>query len=60
MIYYSTPKATVGLLVRNKVIVDGPPYARSWAIGRSARDIWDQGKARGYTVLWIPAPGPVV
>lgn len=58
MIYYSAPTFTIGLMVKEGVIVDGPPYARKWAIGRRAREIWNQGKARGHTVLWLPASQP--
>lgn len=54
MIWYSTPRATFGLVVKDKLIVDCAPYARKWALGRSARVIWDQALARGYTVRWIP------
>jgi hypothetical protein len=28
LIWYSTPRATVGLVVRAGVVVDGRPYAR--------------------------------
>jgi hypothetical protein len=58
IIYFSTPTFTVGLIVKDKVIVDGPPFARNWAVGRPAQEIWDQGKARGATVLWLPAKYP--
>lgn len=55
IIYYSTPTFTVGLMVKDQVIVDGPPYARKWAVGRPAREIWDRGRTLGHTVLWLPA-----
>lgn len=54
IIYYSAPTFTVGLMVKDQVIVDGPPYARNWAVGHRAREIWDRGKALGHTVLWLP------
>lgn len=55
MIYYSAPTFTIGLMVKDRIIVDGPPYARKWAVGRPAHEIWSRGKALGHTLLWLPA-----
>lgn len=54
MIWISTPKYTVGLIVRDGVIVDAPPLARKWALGRSARKVWNQAEGYGARVRWIP------
>lgn len=59
LIVWSTPGGiTVGLIVTDGVITDVPPYARRWALGRDARDIWRQGKARGVHLDWIPKGEP--
>lgn len=58
LIWWSTPKATVGLVVQDDVVVDGPPYARKWALGRNASQLWREGAARGVRLSWIPASGP--
>ena len=52
-IWYSTSTATVLLVVRDGVVVDGPPYARHWAIGRRAADVWLEGYARGVRLTWL-------
>ncbi len=54
VIWYSTPKATVGLVVKDGIVVDSAPYARRWALGCSARQIWDQGIAHGHSLKWLP------
>jgi hypothetical protein len=62
LIWWSTPRATVGLIVRGGVIVETAPYARRWAHGRSARDTYQRGlRQKGVTVVWVPiASGPGV
>jgi hypothetical protein len=54
LIWWSTPKATVGLIVRNAMVVDCPPYARRWALGRDARALWRHGAGSGVNLVWIP------
>lgn len=58
LIVWSTGGATVGLIVTDGVITDAPPYARRWALGRSAREIWQTGTARGVHLTWIPRGSP--
>ncbi len=62
MIWWSTPSATVGLIVKDDIIVDCPPYARRWALGHNAEEIWTQGMNRGVRLQWVesgctPPPG---
>lgn len=52
LIWYSTPAATVGLVVKDGVVVDAPPYARKWALGRSAEELLNHSHA---TTAWLPA-----
>ena len=54
LIYLSTPKATVGLIVQDGLVVDGPPYARRWTLGRDAREVWREAAQRGATLAWLP------
>lgn len=54
IIWHSTPKATVGLVVRDGVVVDCPPYARRWAQGADARALWRAAARRGVDLEWIP------
>jgi hypothetical protein len=54
LIVYSTPRATVGLIVRDGRVVDCPPYARKWAMGRDARELWRDGKRKGAQLVWLP------
>jgi hypothetical protein len=55
-IWWSTDRATVGLIVRDGIVVEAAPYARRWAQGREAREIYQKGERRkGVTVAWIPA-----
>lgn len=54
IIYLSAPMFTIGLLVKDRIVVDGPPLADKWAIGQPVHEIWFRGKALGYTVLWLP------
>lgn len=56
LIWWSTPAATVGLVVYNATVIDCPPYARKWAMGRDARQLWREGKARGADLHWLPDP----
>ncbi len=53
LIYWSTPRATVGLVVRDGIVVETPPYARRWAQGRDARDLWFDGVAKGVRLAWV-------
>jgi len=50
--------STLGLVVKDGIVVDAPPYARRWALGRSARELWREGRERGVDVTWIPAEDP--
>ncbi len=54
LIWHSTRAATVGLVVRDGVIVDCPPYARRWAYGRDARDVWRRQHRAGADLVWLP------
>lgn len=52
--------ATVGLVVRDAVVVDCAPYARRWALGRDARQVWRAAHRRGADLRWLPdMPGEV-
>ncbi len=53
LICWSTPRATVGLVVRDGVVVETPPYARRWAQGRDARELWFGGVAKGVRLAWV-------
>jgi hypothetical protein len=53
MIWLSTPRYTVGLIVRNGVVTETPPIARRWAYGRAAPQVWEAAKARGATLKWL-------
>lgn len=55
MIWWSTLRATVGLVVKDAVVIDCPPYARRWAMGKDARALWRQGAQRGVNLVWIPS-----
>ncbi|WP_067173592.1 hypothetical protein [Microtetraspora niveoalba] len=56
LIWWSTHRATVGLVVRDGVVVESAPYARRWARGRDAGEIYRRGdRQKGVTVVWIPA-----
>jgi hypothetical protein len=62
-IWLSTPIATVGLVVKDGVVVDGPPYARSCGyLNRDARQLWRQLHSKpGYLLDWLPdSPPPAV
>ncbi len=56
LIWYSTPRATVGLVVNDQgIVVDCPPYARRWALGQDARRLWREAFGRpGYQLQWLP------
>ncbi len=58
LLYWSTPTATFGLVVRNGVVVTSPPYARKWAQGRRAEDLV-AGAAANVTMVWIPGTDAV-
>lgn len=38
LLYWSTHRATVGLIIKRGVVVDAPPYARRW-VGRRVADL---------------------
>lgn len=54
LIWCSTPRATVGLVVTGGVITDAPPYAAKWALGRDAAAVWRSAEARGAILVWMP------
>jgi hypothetical protein len=56
MVWWSTPAATVGLVVVDGTVVDCPPYAKGWAAGRDVRALWRAGRRQGADLVWIPAP----
>lgn len=55
MIWLSTPRYTVGLDIVDGVVVDAPPIARRWTIGRDARTVWREAARRGARLVWLPA-----
>ncbi len=54
MIWCSTRAATVGLVVAGATVVDCPPYARRWALGRDARQVWREQSRAGADLVWLP------
>lgn len=56
LIWCSTRTATVGLVVAAGRVVDCPPYARRWAAGRDARQVWREQAAIGADLVWLTAP----
>jgi hypothetical protein len=55
LIWWSAERATVGLVVRDGTVVEAPPYARRWAEGRAARELYRKGeRSEAVTVAWIP------
>lgn len=54
MIWWSARTATVGLIVTDGVVTEAPPYARRWAQGRDARELWRRGVAQGVKLAWLP------
>ncbi|WP_346100748.1 hypothetical protein [Nonomuraea maheshkhaliensis] len=55
LIWWSTGRATVGLVVRDGVVVETAPYARRWAKGRDAREIYRKGEQQeGVSLIWVP------
>jgi hypothetical protein len=58
MIWHSTPRATVGLVVKDGVVVEPcAPYARPWALGKDGRALWRaaaQRRLHGVLVEWLP------
>lgn len=54
MIWLSTARYTVGLVVAADRIVDAPPIARRWALGRDARQVWRDAAKRGARLHWMP------
>ena len=57
LLVWSTPGATVGLIVVDGIVKETPPYAHRWAYGRNARELWREGRLRGVDLVWIPRPG---
>jgi hypothetical protein len=51
LIWHSTPRATVGLVVSGGVVISAPPYARRWALGRPAEELLNDPRA---DTAWIP------
>ena len=60
LIYLSMPTATVGLIVRDAWVIDGPPYARKIGlVGKDARAVWRRYHGRPGVILhWLPDQGP--
>lgn len=54
LIWHSTPAATVGLVVVDGEITDCPPYARRWALGADARELWRTAHCRNVDLAWLP------
>lgn len=52
MIWLSTPRYTVGLIVRGGRVVTCPPLARRWAYGKLAHDVWSAAARRGARLMW--------
>ncbi|TYB45139.1 hypothetical protein FXF51_60160 [Nonomuraea sp. PA05] len=56
LIWWSTHRATFGLVVRDGAVVESAPYARRWALGRDAREIYREGeRQKGVSLVWVPA-----
>jgi hypothetical protein len=63
LLWVSSPRATVGLVVAGGVVVESPPYGRRWAMGRRAWDINERLAGRA-EVIWRgdhsdPYPTPI-
>jgi hypothetical protein len=54
LIYMSTARFTVGLIVVNGMVIDAAPYARKWTLGRQAAQVWRDARRRGARVVWLP------
>jgi len=55
LLWWFTERATVGLVVRDGTVVEAPPYARRWAKGRAALELYREGERNeAVTVAWIP------
>lgn len=54
VIWCSTRKATVGLVVADGRVVDCPPYARRRALGKDARQVWRDQTRAGADLEWLP------
>lgn len=56
VLWWSTKVATVGLVVQGGIVVDAPPHARRWAMGRPAQSLISQARRfRDHvTLAWIP------
>lgn len=35
----SHPRYTIGLVVRDGIVVEAPPYARKWTLGRTVQEV---------------------
>lgn len=53
LIWCSTRRATVGLAVAEGRVVGCPPYARGWAMGRDAREVWREQHRAGADLAWV-------
>jgi len=62
LIYLSTPAATVGLVVRHGRIVEAPPYAKRWALGKHAVTLWRMySQHPSNQLVWLPdSPAPAI
>lgn len=54
VLWLSRNHATVGLVVRDGVVVQAPPYAARWAMGHDIDRIYASARGHGYTVFWQP------
>lgn len=50
LLWCASRRATVGLVVRDEVVIDAAPYVRRWTMGRNIMDLVPQLKARGFVV----------
>ena len=54
LIYLSTPRFTVGLIVKNGVVVQAPPITRRWALGMTVQEVWSRCQREGNVLKWVP------
>lgn len=54
LIVWTTGGICVGLIITEGKVVDCPPVARRWAMGRDADEVWQQGVDRNVHLAWIP------
>ena len=55
VIWWSTPRATCGLVVADGRVVECAPYLRRWALGRDAAELWTRQARRGADLVWLPS-----